>query len=290
MILNRTSSPTEDRNQSTLTSVLANVTYLIGQCESMARLSGKVAIITGSSGGIGRATAIIFAREGADVVVHYRSKESEARELVEKITAMGHKALLARVDFDDVSHAEDEVQKMIDLTIKEFNRVDVLVNLAGYPARGEWNKRLFEVTSEDFFKPVNVDLFGSFLCARAVAPHMIRQEKGVIVNVSSTPALAGHDKGFAFTVAKAAIIVLTKALAFELAPFVRVNTIALGNVETSWIRELSSDELSAARNENLIRRFGSQEEIGKALVFLCSDDSSFINGQTIVLDGGTILH
>jgi 3-oxoacyl-[acyl-carrier protein] reductase len=256
----------------------------------MAQLSGKVAIITGSSGGIGKTTAMIFAREGADVVIHYRSKESEAKELVGRITAIGRKALMAKVDFNDVSHAEDEVQRMVDLTINEFSRVDVLVNLAGYPARGEWNKKLFELTSEDFFKPLNVDLFGSFLCARAVAPHMMRQEKGVIVNVSSTPALAGHDKGFAFTVAKAGIIGLTKALAYELAPFVRVNTVALGNVETSWTLELSSEELSNARNENLIRRFGSQEEIAKALVFLCSDDSSFINGQTIVLDGGTILH
>ena len=256
----------------------------------MAQLSGKVAIITGSSGGIGRTTAMIFAREGADVVIHYRSKESEAKELVGKIAAIGRKALLAKVDFNDVSHAEDEVQRMIDLTINEFSRVDVLVNLAGYPARGEWNKKLFELTSEDFFKPLNVDLFGSFLCARAVAPHMMRQEKGVIVNMSSTPALAGHDKGFAFTVAKAGIIGLTKALAYELAPFVRVNTVALGNVETSWTLELSSEELSNARNENLIRRFGSQEDIAKVLVFLCSDDSSFINGQTIVLDGGTILH
>jgi len=256
----------------------------------MVGLSGKVAIITGSSGGIGRTVAMVFAREGADVVIHYRSKESEAKELAEKITQIGRKALLARVDFDDVSHAEKDVQKMVDFTMKEFNRVDVLVNLAGYPARGEWNKKLFEITTEDFFKPINVDLFGSFLCARAVAPHMLRQEKGVIVNVSSTPALAGHDKGFAFTVAKAAVIGLTKALAFELAPFVRVNTAALGNIETSWTHELNSEELSAARNENLIRRFGSQEEIAKALVFLCSDDSSFINGQTIVLDGGTILH
>jgi 3-oxoacyl-[acyl-carrier protein] reductase len=256
----------------------------------MGRLSGKVAIITGSSGGIGKTAAMIFATEGSDVVIHYRSKESEAKELVEKIAVIGRKALLARIDFDDVSHAESEVQKMVDLTIKEFNRVDVLVNLAGYPARGEWNKRLFEITAEDFLKPVNVDLFGSFLCAKAVAPHMIRQEKGVIINVSSTPALSGHDKGFAFTVAKAAIIGLTKALAFELAPFVRVNTIALGNVETSWTHELNSKELSSARNENLIKRFGSQEEIAKVLVFLCSDDSSFINGQTIVLDGGTVLH
>jgi len=256
----------------------------------MTRLSGKVAIITGSSGGIGKTAAMIFAKEGADVVIHYRSKESEAKELVEKITEIGRKALLARVDFDDISHAEKEVQKMVDFAIKEFNRVDVLVNLAGYPASGEWNKKLSEITAEDFFKPLNVDLFGSFLCAKAVAPHMIRQEKGVIVNVSSTPALAGHDKGFAFTVAKAAIIGLTKALAFELAPFVRVNTIALGNVETAWTHELNSEELSAAQNENLIRRFGSQEEIAKTLVFLCGDDSTFINGQTIVLDGGTILH
>ena len=119
---------------------------------------------------------------------------------------------------------------------------------------------------------------------------MLRQKNGVIVNVSSTPALAGHDKGFAFTVAKAAIIGLTKALAFELAPFVRVNTIALGNVETAWTLELSKEELSAAQSENLIRRFGSQEEVASTIVFLCSNDSSFINGQTIVLDGGTTLH
>jgi len=277
-------------NQLTLTNVLAESALLLGGCRNMTRLSGKVAIITGSSGGIGKTAAMIFAKEGADVVIHYRSKESEAKELVEKITEIGRKALLARVDFDDISHAEKEVQKMVDFAIKEFNRVDVLVNLAGYPASGEWNKKLFEITAEDFFKPLNVDLFGSFLCAKAVAPHMIRQEKGVIVNVSSTPALAGHDKGFAFTVAKAAIIGLTKALAFELAPFVRVNTIALGNVETAWTHELNSKELSAAQNENLIRRFGSQEEIAKTLVFLCGDDSTFINGQTIVLDGDTILH
>ena len=273
-----------------MTSILAEVVYLIASGESMARLSGKVAIVTGSSGGIGKATALLLATEGADVVIQYRSRESEARQLVEQITEIGHKALLARVDFDKIRHAEDDVQRMVDITIEELGRVDVLVNLAGYPARGEWNKKLSDVTSEDFFKPINVDLFGSFLCARAVAPHMIREKKGVIVNVSSTPALAGHDKGFAFTVAKAALIGLTKALAFELAPFVRVNTVALGNIETSWTQELSRDELSVAQNESLIRRFGSKEEIAKALVFLCSDDSSFINGQTIVLDGGTVLH
>jgi 3-oxoacyl-[acyl-carrier protein] reductase len=102
--------------------------------------------------------------------------------------------------------------------------------------------------------------------------------------------LGGHDKGFAFTVAKAAVIGLTKALAFELAPNVRVNTIALGNIETEWVNELTHDELELAREENLIGRFGRPEEIAKSLIFLCSEDSSFINGQTIVLDGGSLLH
>jgi len=256
----------------------------------MARLSDRVAIVTGSSGGIGKATVTAFAREGADVVIHYRSKETEAKALETEVAALGRKALLARVDFADMKNVQTEVKNMVDSTIKKFGRIDILVNLAGYPARDEWNKRLLELTAEDFFKPINVDLFGSFLCARAVAPEMVSKRRGVIVNVSSTPALAGHDRGFAFTVAKAGIIGLTKALAFELAPFVRVNTIALGNVETTWTEELSKEELAAARNENLIRRFGSQEEIAKTIVFLSSDDSSFINGQTLVLDGGTMLH
>lgn len=254
------------------------------------RLTGKVAIVTGSSGGIGRATVKAYAREGADVVIHYRSNQNEANVLVQEVAGLGRKALATRVDFTDMKHVQSEVQRMVDSTIKEFGRIDVLINLAGYPAKGEWNKTLFDLTTEDFFKPLNVDLFGSFLCARTVAPHMIKQQKGVIVNVSSTPALSGHDRGFAFTVAKAGIIGLTKALAFELSPFIRVNTIALGNVETTWTSELNEQELSNAREENLVRRFGSQEEVARTLVFLGSDDSTFINGQTIVLDGGTTLH
>jgi 3-oxoacyl-[acyl-carrier protein] reductase len=256
----------------------------------MARLSGKVTVVTGSSGGIGRAAALEFAKEGADIVLQYRSKEAEAKKVAEKITSLGRKAVLARVDFTNLKQAPDEAQRMVEEAIKQFGRVDILLNLAGYPAKGEWNKRFLELTPEDFFKPLNVDLFGSFLCARAVAPHFLKQKKGVIVNVSSTPALSGHDRGFAFTVAKAAVIGLTKALAFELAPHVRVNTIALGNVETEWVSELSKEELKRERGDNLIRRFGTPEEIARTLAFLCSDDSSFLNGQTIVLDGGSTLH
>ena len=254
------------------------------------RLLDRVTIVTGSSGGIGRATAVEFAREGADVVVQYRSNVEEAKAVARRIEALSRRSLIARVDFTKTEQVAAEVEGMIKATINQFGRVDVLANLAGYPAAGEWNKKFLELTRDDFYKPIDVDLFGSFLCARAVAPHMITQRKGVILNVSSTPALSGHNRGFAFTVAKAGVIGLTKALAFELSPYVRVNVVALGNVETGWISELSTEEANRAREENLSRRFGSPEEIAKSLAFICSDDSSFINGQTIVLDGGTTLH
>jgi 3-oxoacyl-[acyl-carrier protein] reductase len=257
---------------------------------TMSRLSGKVAIITGASGGIGRATAVELANEGADVVLQYMSRIAEAQAVADKLASLGKKTVLAHVNFTDLSESPGQVQEMVNAAIKEFGRVDVLLNLAGYPARGEWNKTFLDLTVEDFYKPLNVDLFGSFLCARAVAPHFLKRKSGIIVNVSSTPALSGHNRGFAFTVAKAGIIGLTKALAFELAPYVRVNTVALGNVETEWVSELSRDELSKERSDNLIKRFGTPEEIAKTLAFLCSEESSFVNGQTIVLDGGSTLH
>jgi len=256
----------------------------------MSQLSGKVAIVTGSSGEIGSATALELAEEGADIMLQYKSKGAEAEALAEKIRSLGRRVVISRVDFTDVMHAPRDVQRMVSETVNQLGKVDILVNLAGYPARGEWNKRFLGLTPEDFFKPINVDVFGSFLCAHAAAPYMLKQKNGVIVNVSSTPALAGHNKGFAFTVAKAAVIGLTKALAHELAPYVRVNTIALGNVETKWIHELSESELRKAKSENLIGRLGTPQEIAKSIAFLCSNDSSFVNGQTIVLDGGTMLH
>jgi 3-oxoacyl-[acyl-carrier protein] reductase len=256
----------------------------------MSKLSGSVAIVTGASGGIGRFTALEFARQGADVVIQYNSNVDAAKRVADEISALGRQALLARVNFTNVKDSPREVQEMVDAAIRGFGKVDFLVNLAGYPAKGEWNKSFLELAPEDFFKPVYVDLFGSFLCSHALAPHFLKQKRGVIVNVSSTPALSGHDKGFAFTVAKAGIIGLTKALAMELSPSVRVNTVALGNVETEWVKELSTEEVGLASEENLLKRFGRPEEIAKVIVFLCSEDSGFIDGQVLVVDGGGVLH
>jgi len=257
--------------------------------DAMSKLLGKVAIVTGASGGIGRVVALEFARQGADVVVQYNSNVVAAKKVVDEIGSLGRRALLAQVNFTNVKDSPRGMQEMVDAAIRRFQKVDFLVNLAGYPAKGEWNKPFLEVSMEDFLKPIYVDLLGSFLCSRAVAPHFLKQKRGVIVNVSSTPALSGHDRGIAFTVAKAGIIGLTKALAVELAPYVRVNAIALGNIETEWTNELKAEEVGIARDENLIKRFGRPEEVARIIAFLCSDDSIFIDGQTLVVDGGGVL-
>jgi 3-oxoacyl-[acyl-carrier protein] reductase len=253
-------------------------------------LSGKVAIVTGASGGIGRSSALEFAKQGADVVVQYNANRMAAEMVANEIATLGRRALLAQVDFADFKGSSRMVQGMVDAAVGKWGKVDFLVNLAGHPAKDEWSKPFLTLSPEDFFKPIYVDLFGSFLCSRSVAPHFLKQKQGVIVNVSSTPALGGHDRGLAFTVAKAGVIGLTKALAVELAPYVRVNTVALGNVETEWVNELGEEELGRARSENLIKRFGTPEEVAKVIAFLCSDDSAFVNGQTLVLDGGNVLH
>ena len=127
----------------------------------MLRLLGKVAIVTGSSGGIGKATAMELAREGADVVLQYGTRQSEAKQTVDKIATLDRKVVLAHVDFMNLKQAPEEVQTMVQKTIDQLGGIDVLVNLAGYPATGEWNKRFLDLTPEDFFKPINVDLFGS---------------------------------------------------------------------------------------------------------------------------------
>lgn len=256
----------------------------------MSKFLGKVAVVTGASGGIGRAAVLEFAKQGADVVVQYNSNVAAAKKVAEEITALGRQVLLAQVDFTDIKDSPRKAQEMVDATIGKFGKVDFLVNLAGYPARGEWNKTFLDITPEDFLKPIYVDLLGSFLCSRAVAPHFLKQKRGVVVNVSSTPALSGHNRGFAFTVAKAGIIGLTKALAVELGPYVRVNTIALGNVQTEWTRDLKAEEVRMATEENLTKRFGTPQEIARIIAFLCSDDSIFIDGQTLVVDGGGVLH
>jgi 3-oxoacyl-[acyl-carrier protein] reductase len=209
--------------------------------------------------------------------------------LAEDLRRRDVEVVTSKVDFVHIETAQAEVERLVTGAIGTFGRVDLLVNLAGYPAKGLWNKSFLELTTDEFLKPFYVDTGSAFLCSRAVAPHMLKQKRGVIINTSSTPALAGHDRGFAFTVAKAGVLGLTKALAEELAPYVRVNVVALGNIETDWVAELPEHERVRAVAESALKRMGKPEEVARVFAFLASDEASFINGQTLIVDGGTVM-
>ncbi len=250
------------------------------------KLDGEVAIVTGSSRGIGRAIAIEFAREGANVVVDYRVSDADGGKVVADIEKIGSSALAVKADVSDAK----QVENLVQTAIKKFGKIDILVNNAGYISKKVWHAKLSDVTEELWNSVMNVDLKGTFLCSKAVSSIMMKQKRGKILNVSSTPALTGDVYGFAYSVAKAGILGMTKSLARILAPHVQVNAMALGSIETGWIDWLSPKEIQDLINETAQKRFGKPQEVADLAVFLASRDSDYITGQTIVVDGGYSMH
>lgn len=246
------------------------------------RLKGKVAIVTGSGKGIGRAVALEFAKEGAKVVVNYVRSESASQELVTEIEKIGSKAIAVRADVSKKEEAENLVKK----TVSKFGRLDVLVNNAGHSSKDAWFVKLDDVTDDLWYSILDTDLKGTFLCSRAAAGVMRRQGSGKIINVSSIPALVGDERGLVYTVAKAGVLGLTKVLARMLAPKIQVNAMVFGSIRTGWIDWLDKKELSKIIAAIPLKRLGEPEDIARAAVFLASRDSDFITGQTIVTDGG----
>lgn len=250
------------------------------------KLDAQVAIVTGSSKGVGRAIAVEFAREGAKVVVNYRESKDEATNVVTEIEKIGSTAIAVKADVSDAN----EVETLVQTAIREFGSIDILVNNAGYISKKVWHAKLSHVTEEMWNNVMNVDLKGTFLSSRAVSPIMMRQKRGKILNISSTPALTGDVYGFAYSVAKAGILGMTKSLARILAPHIQVNAMALGSIETGWIDWLSPKEVQDLIKETALKRFGKPEEVANLAVFLASRDSDYITGQTIVIDGGYYAH
>ncbi len=254
----------------------------------MKLLLGKVAVITGSSRGIGRATALLFAENGAKIVVTSRNlgdADAVAEEAREK---HGAEAVSIRTDVSKLS----DVVSLFDSTVKKFGRVDVLVNNAGYPMMKDlWERSFHDVEDGEFQAVFEVDVGGAMRCSRAALIHMVRQRAGCIINISSTPALAGYDKGAPYTVAKAAILGLTRHLAYEYGPMgIRVNALALGNMQTerTWTA-LGEEEKKSLGEEAPLRRWGRPLDAAGSCLFLASDLSSFVTGQTLVVDGGTVM-
>jgi 3-oxoacyl-[acyl-carrier protein] reductase len=246
------------------------------------KLSGRVALVTGASRGIGRAIALAFGREGATVAVNYHRSEAAAHEVARLLEGTGAKARAVRAD---VSQA-DQVQAMVDQVLHAFDRIDILVNNAGILTQAP----LHAMPVEMWDAMIATNLRSVFLCARAVLPHMLARGAGKIINVSSQLGQKGMPEHVHYAAAKGGIIAFTRALAREAGPRgIHVNAIAPGPIETDLIGPVTD----AFRREKTaifaLRRLGLPDEVAPTAVFLASDDSSYYAGQTLCPNGGDIM-
>lgn len=247
------------------------------------RLKDKVAIITGSGSGIGRAAALIFAREGAKVVVA-DINESSAKKTVEEIEAKGGEAISFQVDIT----VESQVKQMTQAAKEKFGKLDILFNNAGMQNIGT----VLEVAEEDWDKVFEVNVKSVLFCSKHAIPLMIENGGGSIVNVGSVAGVVGVPKLAAYCAAKGAVIALTRNMALDLAAHkIRVNCINPGTTLTPLIQELlKTDDTEAKKQARLskypIGRFGHPDEIAAAALFLASDEASFSTGSALHVDGG----
>jgi 3-oxoacyl-[acyl-carrier protein] reductase len=247
----------------------------------MPRLQHRVALITGGNTGIGRAVALGYADEGADVAVVWIAREPEARSLAREIEAKGRRCLLVRADVS----READVQAMAAAVVARFGRIDILVNNAGI----QKPQAITETSVEDWDRMLGVHLRGAFLCCRAVAPHMIARGTGRIIVLTSQLAYTGRARYTAYSAAKGGLLAFTRALAQELAPHgILVNSVAPGLVDTGF--DPLPDEVKRAHAASLpLGRLGTPEDLVGAFVFLASDEARYFCGQTLHANGGEIM-
>ncbi|MBL7156425.1 MAG: SDR family oxidoreductase [Candidatus Pacebacteria bacterium] len=243
------------------------------------KLKNKIALITGASGGIGKATALLFAKEGAKVAVNYFSSENEAKSVVEEIQKIGSEAIAIKCDVSD----ENQVKTMVDQVVGRFGSMDILVNNAGIV----FDVPFLERTVEQWKKTLDVNLLGTFLCSKYASEPLKKTSNGKIINISSTNAIdCFSPEAMDYDASKAGIIILTRDLAKELAPEIRVNAIAPGWVDTKMNKDLPQDFIDEEIEDIYLKRFAKPEEIAKAILFLASDDASYITGSILKVDGG----
>ena len=251
----------------------------------MKRLKDKVAVITGASSGIGQGIAEAFAREGADIVVNYLKSKDRAESIVDEIKKSGRRAIAVQADMGD----EDAIEKLIAKTLDEFGRVDVWVNnagadiLTGTGAAAEIHEKLEHL--------IEVDLRGTIKACWSITPTMQDQGQGVIVNMGWDLATHGFEgtNPQIFATTKAGILGFTRSFAKTVGPEIRVNMVSPGWIETEFAENLMDDEYYQARiSEIPLGRFGKPEDVAAAVVFLASDESSYITGEAIKINGGLV--
>lgn len=245
------------------------------------RFDAKVILITGASHGIGRGIALRAAREGAHVIVNYGHDAEAAREVVALIQAEGG----AATEYEADVSSRLAVFGMIDRIAVKHGRLDALITSHGIVRRGT----LREITDEMWDEVLGVNLKGVFLACQAAAEVMLRQGRGAIVNISSMRGVEGSASSCHYAASKAGVIALTKSLARELAPIVRVNSVAPGYVDTRIQANLTADQRTKIEHSTPLQRFGTPDEIAAVALFLASDEAAFVTGQTLLADGGRVM-
>jgi len=246
-------------------------------------LDGRIAIVTGASRGIGRAIAERFAAEGASVVVNYVAGSKAADEVVAGITAAGGTAVAIKADVSKRA----SVDELVAATLARFGRIDILVNNAGVMI----TKPVLETSEDDWDLTIDINLKGAYLCSKAVAPVMIKQGAGTIINMSSNSGLY-HPSAMKWTeyvVSKAGMNGLTKAMALALGPQIRINAICPGWIRTDMV-EAIDPAVQRILDETALGRWGTPGDIAASAVFLASDEAAFITGELLIVAGGRGMH
>lgn len=245
-------------------------------------LTGKCAVVTGASRGIGRAIALQLASEGAKVVVNYSGSEQKAQEVVEEIKANGGEAIAVQANVADA----DSVQNLMKSALDTYGSIDILVNNAGITR----DNLLMRMKDDEWDDVINTNLKGVFLCTKAVTRQMMKQRAGRIINISSIVGVAGNAGQANYVAAKAGVIGLTKTTAQELASRnILVNAIAPGFITTEMTEGLPEDLKEGMLKQIPLAKLGHPEDIAKAVVFFASDSANYITGQTLQIDGGMVM-
>jgi NAD(P)-dependent dehydrogenase (short-subunit alcohol dehydrogenase family) len=254
---------------------------------SQLRLQGKIALITGSGSGIGQSSALLFAREGATVIVN-DINETKGNETVEQIREAGGEAIFLPTDVTDPV----SVKWMVGEAIARMERIDILFNNAGISGVG----LLHEVEPEQWDKVMKVNINGVFLPSKYVLPHMIERNSGNIINMSSCIAEIGLAKRASYSASKGAILALTKSMQVDYAPYgIRVNALLPGTILTPFVEDYLKNSyedpetaIQAIKNRQLSGELGKPEDVAQAALFLASDESKFMMGSPLYVDGGVV--
>jgi len=246
------------------------------------QLTGRTALVTGGSRGIGRAIAVALAEEGADVAVNYVSSESSAKQVVERIHRVGRKAILAQADVADFP----DTYRMAQDVLKEFGHLDILINNAGINS----DKTFVKMDHASWRKVLAINLDGVFNCTKVFIDQMIKQNYGRIVNITSVIGQIGNFGQANYAASKAGVAAMTKSLAKELASKgVTINAVAPGFTETEMIDAIPEKVRNKLLEQIPMRRFGKSEEVARACVYLCSSDGDYITGAELSINGGLFM-